>query len=155
MTRLFAGALGVSLLSAALLFSALTHAQNVAAAPQHARSYDISREVTIVGTVSTFSENSQTPPLGPHVVVQTGPGSLDIHLGNASLLDAHHFTLNSGDSVRIIGETVPFGSGTQFVARIIQKGNQALLLRTPHGVPLRPMGKITVQTAAQHQAGAL
>jgi hypothetical protein len=155
MTRLFAGALGVSVLSAAFLFSALTHAQNAPAAPQRAHRYDINREVSVIGIVASFSENSQTPPLGPHVVVQTASGSLDIHLGNARLLDANHFTLNSGDSVRIIGENLPFGSRTQFVARIIQKGSQALLLRSPQGVPLRPMGKIAVKSAAEHQAGAL
>jgi len=155
MTRLFIGAFGISLLSTAFLFSALTHAQNTQSAPQRLVAYDVSREVTIVGTVISFTENSQTAPLGPRVVVQTGSGSLDIHLGNAHLLDANHFTLSTGDSVRVIGENVQFASGAQFVARIIQKGNQALLLRSTTGAPLRPVGKIAVQSASQRQGGVL
>lgn len=142
MTRLFVWALGISLLCTAFLFSALTSAQQkTQTAPQRMPAYEVSREVTIVGTVISFTENSQTPPLGPHVVVQTSSGSLDIHLGNGHLLEANHFTLNSGDTVRVIGENVAFGSGTQFMARIIQKGNQAVLLRSMQGFPLRPVTK--------------
>ena len=141
MTRLFVGAFGLSLLCTAFLFSTLTRAQQKTQPAPQRPAYDLSREVTVVGTVISFTESSQAPPLGPHVVVQTGSGSLDIHLGNAHLLDANHFTLNSGDTVRVIGENVPFGSGTQFMARIIQKGNQAVLLRSTQGFPLRPVTK--------------
>ena len=142
MTRLFMGALGLSVLCTAFLFSALTHAQQkTEPAPHGMPAYDLRREVVVVGRVISFTENSQTPPLGPHVVVQTASGSLDIHLGNAHLLNANHFTLKSGDTVRVIGENVPFGSGMQFMARIIQKGNQAVLLRSTQGFPLRPVTK--------------
>jgi DNA/RNA endonuclease YhcR with UshA esterase domain len=142
MTRLFMGAFGISLLCTAFLFATLTHAQQETQnAPQRVPAYDLNHEVTVVGTVISFSQTSQTPPLGAHVVLQVGSGSLDVHLGNARLLDANHFTLNSGDTVRVIGETVPFGAGTQFMARIIQKGSQAVLLRSPQGFPLRPTTK--------------
>ena len=65
-------------------------------------------------------------------------------LGNsrsAKLLQANHFTLAAGDSVRIVGESLPFGGGSQFFARIIQKGNQSVALRSARGFPLRPSGK--------------
>jgi DNA/RNA endonuclease YhcR with UshA esterase domain len=117
---------------------------------QQRRAYDLSREVSVQGTVVTFTESSQAPPLGPHVVVQTSSGPVDVHLGNARLLKANHFTLAAGDTVRVIGENVPYGDGTQFFARIIQKGNQSLALRSTRGFPLRPAAR-----AGKSQAGAL
>jgi hypothetical protein len=71
---------------------------------------------------------------------------IDVHLGNAKLLEATHFSLASGDSLRIVGENVPYGSGTQFLARVIQKGNQTLTVRTVRGFPLAPSGKIGQRT---------
>jgi hypothetical protein len=62
-------------------------------------------------------------------------------LGNARLLESNHLTLSAGDAVRIVGENVPFGASMQFLARVIQKGDQVVQLRTAQGFPLRPMGK--------------
>jgi ATPase subunit of ABC transporter with duplicated ATPase domains len=138
-------------LAAVLMFSVSAAAQQkTQSAPQQRRSYEVSSEVSLQGTVVSFAENSSAPPLGPHVVVQTASGQVDVHLGDARLLQANHFTLAAGDSVRVIGENVPYGTGTQFFARIIQKGNQTLALRSTRGFPLRPAAK-----AGQSQAGVL
>src|SRR5260370_31343867 len=67
-----------------------------------------SREVSLQGVALGFTENSSTPPLGAHVSVQTSSGTLDVHLGSAKLLQANHFTLAAGDSVRIVGEMIGF-----------------------------------------------
>src|SRR5882757_6360309 len=118
-------------LSAVLLFCASTGAQqNTQSTAQQMRAYEVSREVSLQGTVVSFTENSSTPPLGPHVVIQTASGPVDAHLGNARLLTANHFSLAAGDSVRVIGENVAYGTGNQFFARIIQKGSQTLALRS-------------------------
>jgi ATPase subunit of ABC transporter with duplicated ATPase domains len=138
-------------LAAVLMFSVSAAAQQkTQSAPQQRRSYEVSSEVSLQGTVVSFAENSSAPPLGPHVVVQTASGQVDVHLGDARLLQANHFTLAAGDSVRVIGENVPYGTGTQFFARIIQKGNQTLALRSTRGFPLRPAAK-----AGKSQAGVL
>jgi len=114
------------------------------------RAYDVSREVSMQGTVVSFTENSSTAPLGPHVVIQTTSGQVDVHLGDARLLRANHLTLAAGDSVRVVGENVTHGTSSQFFARIIQKGNQTLTLRSARGFPLRPAGK-----AGKSEAGVL
>lgn len=129
-----------ALCPAMVLLAVAASAQQKTPTPQQML-YDPSREVSIQGTVVTYTENASAPPLGPHVTLQTSSGVLDAHLGNARLLDANHLTLAPGDSVRVIGENVSFGSGTQFVVRLIQKGNQAVLLRSTRGFPLRPMVK--------------
>jgi hypothetical protein len=103
--------------------------------PVRSSGYDLKREGTLVGTVIAFTESSTTPPLGAHVTLQTTGGVVDIHLGDARLLAANHFNIQTGDTLRIIGENVAFGSATPFLARIVQKGTQALAVRSPRGIP--------------------
>src|SRR5712675_1647714 len=127
-------------LCAVLVFSVSAAAQQkTQSAPQQGRrAYDISREVSLQGTVVSFTENSSTAPLGSHVVVQTASGQVDVHLGDPRLLKANHLTLAAGDGVRVVGENVPYATGSQFFARILQQGNQTLALRSARGFPLRP-----------------
>jgi hypothetical protein len=138
-------------LTVVLLFSLGAGAQQkTQSVPKQERSYDLSREVSLQGTVVNFMPNAAVPPLGAHVVVWTASGQIDVHLGDARLLQANHLTLAAGDSIRVIGENVPYGTGTQFFARIIQKGGQTLALRSTRGFPLRPAAK-----AGKAEAGVL
>ena len=128
-------------LSFAFLFSAavLPAQDKPARSPQNSASlfvYDLGREVTLVGRVLTYSVASETSPAGPRVSLHTPSGVFDIHLGDARLLVANQFTIQQGDTLRIVGENIAFSGGTQFVARIIQKGSQALLLRNARGLPI-------------------
>ncbi len=142
MRRLLPSRVGMAWLASVFLVSTVVNAQQKAqSVPQRNVNYDVSREVTVQGAVVSYTENSSTAPLGAHVSVQTSSGMLDAHLGDARLLRANNFTLAAGDSVRIIGENLPFGGGTQFFARVIQKGNQSVTLRSTRGFPLRPTVK--------------
>jgi hypothetical protein len=114
-------------------------AQTVAAqqqTPAHSPAYDSAREVTLVGTVVSYHSSVDKPPLGTHLTLNTSAGPVDVHLGDARFLNANHFQIQTGDSVRIIGENVAYGGSTQFLARLIQKGAQALVLRSVRGTPL-------------------
>jgi DNA/RNA endonuclease YhcR with UshA esterase domain len=151
MRRLLPSRVGMAWLASVFLMSTVVNAQQKAqSVPQRNMNYDVSREVTVQGVVVSYTENSSTAPLGAHVSVQTSSGTLDAHLGDARLLQANHLTLAAGDSIRVIGENVPYGSGTQFFARIIQKGSQTLALRSTRGFPLRPAAK-----AGKSEAGVL
>jgi hypothetical protein len=148
MTRLLRWRVGMAWLAGVFLLSAIASAQQKAqTVAQRNLSYDMSREVSLQGSVISYSETSSTAPFGPHVTLQTSSGVMDVHLGNARLLESNHLTLTAGDTVRVIGENVPLASGTQFLARVIQKGNQVLALRSPQGFPLRPVTKSTGQGA--------
>ena len=61
-----------------------------------------------------------------------------MHAGNAKVIQASNISLQAGDSVSITGETVQFGNGNVFVARLIQKGSQSVAVRSKNGVPLLP-----------------
>jgi hypothetical protein len=142
MTRLLQGRVGIIWLAGVLLLSTIASAQqNAQTVPQRNQAYDLSRETVLEGKVLQYMPASSVAPLGPHVTVQTGSGVIDVHLGSARLLEANHFSLASGDGVRIVGENVAYGTGSQFLARVIQKGNQVLAVRSTRGLPLAPSGK--------------
>ena len=136
--RIQLGALAV--FGSLVLAAAASAQQKQSSLAQRSSSYDLSRESVLQGTVVSFTAQSSTAPLGAHVTVQTSSGLVDVHLGNPKLLEASNFSLSVGDSVKIAGESVAFGQGTQFVARVIQKGNQSLTLRSLRGFPLHAAG---------------
>jgi hypothetical protein len=111
--------------------------EKIAQTPVRSSAYDLKREGSIVGTVIAYTASSTTPPFGAHVTLQTTGGVVDVHLGNARLLTANHFDIQAGDTLRIIGENVTFGSAAPFLARIVQKGTQALAVRSERGIPVR------------------
>ena len=152
MTRLFSWRVGTALLAGVLLLSTIAGAQQKAqSVPQKNLSYDASRETVLEGNVVQYTPASSVAPLGPHVTVQTSSGVVDVHLGRVRRLEANHFSLASGDRVRIVGEMVPYGAGTQFLARVIQNGNQVLAVRSTRGFPLAPNAKFGPRT----EGGAL
>ncbi|HKV62999.1 MAG TPA: hypothetical protein VJO16_13870 [Candidatus Acidoferrum sp.] len=110
---------------------------------QQLRSYAISRESSIIGTVVKFDSAGSTLPAGAHVILQTSAGQIDVHLGNAKVLKAGHLELNPGDSVRIVGEPLALGDTTYFAARVVQKGAQAIAVRNTKGFLTTPASLMT------------
>jgi len=120
--------------ASALAFCLSAAAQQTASSPaQQLQSYDLRREVSLVGKVVQYNAASSMLPMGAHVLVQTASGQVDVHVGNGKVLQSSHFELNPGDSVRIVGETLAFNGGTIFAARVVQKGTQAVVVRTDKG----------------------
>jgi len=137
-------------LGIALVFCGSAKAQQTASPDvQQLRSYNLSRELFLVGTVVKFDSASGTLPIGAHVILQTSSGQVDVHLGNAKVLQAGHLELNPGDSVRIVGEPLALGDSTYFAARVVQKGTQAVAVRNARGFLLTPSA---LMTPAQKEA---
>jgi len=107
------------------------------------QTYDVNREISLIGTVVKYETASSVPPMGAHVTLQTASGQVDVHLGNARVLQAGHLTLNAGDNVRIVGEPMALGESTYFAARIVQRGAQAVAVRNAKGFPLTPASTLT------------
>lgn len=107
------------------------------------RTYNASREISLVGTIVKYETASTVPPMGAHATIQTPSGQVNVHLGNAKVLEANHLVLNAGDNVRIVGEPMALGEGTYFAARIVQKGTQAVAVRNARGFPLSPSSTLT------------
>src|SRR5882762_6137445 len=132
-------------LSLLLLFSGNNAwGQKLAERPRQAATrslaYNATQETMIEGTVLSYSAESATPPTGAHVVLQTASGAIDVHLGAASYLEANHFSLAKGDSMKVVGVNSATRQGSVFLVRVIQKGGQSLILRTAKGAPLSLLG---------------
>ena len=127
-----------------LLFSISANAQQTQQADtQRLHAYDMNRESFLLGTVVKFESSSSASPIGAHVILQTPSGQVDVHLGNAKVLQAGHLELNPGDNVRIVGEPLALGDSTYFAARIVQKGGQAVTVRNAKGYVLTPASTLT------------
>jgi len=111
--------------------------------------YDATKEVSLQGTVASFTENSKQFPPGAHVVVQTSAGSVDAHLGDARLLKLNNMTIAQGASIRIVGEPVTTNQGTFFLARLVQQGTQIVAVRSMQGMPLLPFAPKSASNSSQ------
>jgi hypothetical protein len=128
--------IGIIAFAGAMVFSAGVGAQERHAPVSWASrptAYDVSRETTLQGTVVSYTEESSRAPIGARVTVQTARGPVDVHLGPASYLHSNHFSLSAGDAVRFVGVNISANANNVFLARIAQKGTQALALRSPRG----------------------
>lgn len=103
--------------------------------PQLNLAYDVTREAVVQGTVTSYTATSDVPPVGPHAMIQTASGAVDVHLGNANFMKQNDLFLAPGDSVKIVGESKNLGGKTVFLARIVQKGSQTVTLRNLNGIP--------------------
>jgi hypothetical protein len=138
----------MGMLIAGISVSPMRGQEKTAAATEQPRAYDVSREVTLVGKVVSYSASNATLPLGPRVMLQTPSATIDV--GNPRLLEANHLVIESGDTLRIIGEELALGDGKQFIARIVRQGTQALVVRTAGGFLLSPVAsKDTAKTNTQ------
>ena len=137
------------LAAACAAFCGAAAAQQPAMAPAtDTAHYDATRESNLVGTVITFDANSKLAPHGARVTLQSPAGTVEVHLGDSRFLAANHFTFQSGDTLRIIGESLSIPGGQIFVARVVQKGTQALALRNSRGMPVPYVAPRTSNPAA-------
>jgi hypothetical protein len=102
--------------------------------------YDTAKDISLQGTVLTFTENSQTAPLGAHVLLQTSAGNVDVHLGDARFLHLSKLSITQGASVRFVGQMSTVGKNQIFLARLVQVGAQVVAVRSEHGLPLARAG---------------
>jgi hypothetical protein len=151
---------GAGLFAGTFLFVSAANAQrtakSVAAAQANATAegrnnslYNMSKEVSLQGTVARFTENSAGLPAGAHVLLQTASGQIDVHLGDPKLLKANNLSISQGASLRIIGEPVTTTQGTFFLARLVQQGTQVIAVRSTHGMPLSRASAQSAGTNAQ------
>jgi hypothetical protein len=100
--------------------------------------YNLANESSQQGTILSYTENSKTPPLGTHVLLQTASGNVDVHLGDARVLHQAKLNLAQGMRVRFVGQTQAVGQNPVFLARLVQVGSQVVTVRSPHGLPVSP-----------------
>jgi hypothetical protein len=125
-----AAALLCALLGAAPLFAEKTQETN---APK----YDVHAETKMKATV----EEVKLPPKGSekevaHLLVKTGPDTVDVYLCPKSFLDDMGVSFAKGDEIAITGSKVKQGEADLILAREVVKGTDTLVLRDEKGNPV-------------------
>ena len=96
------------------------------------RGYNAATEVTLAGTVEAVHTYGQG---GTHVTLKTGQGELNVALGPSTFLAEKHFSVAKGDHLEVTGSKVTAGGSELVLARLVKKGDEALTLRDPGGIP--------------------
>jgi hypothetical protein len=73
---------------------------------------------------------------GIHLVVKTGSGDMDVHLGPAWYIEKQDITVTAGDKVEVKGSKVEIGGTPVIIAAELKKEEDTLTLRDSAGVPL-------------------
>src|ERR1700758_60986 len=113
---------------------------NAASAKPALDSYNIANDVSLQGTVLNFTENSQTAPLGAHVLLQTSAGKVDVHLGDARFLRLAKLNINQSARPRFVAQVTPAGKNQFFPARRVQIGAQVVAVPPARALPLGAAG---------------
>jgi hypothetical protein len=143
-TRMVAGLL------TGLLFATLAVPLGAQVARQPHTYYDLSKEVTLNGTVSEVLTKAAPGTLpGSHLLFATSSGKVDASLGRFALQGKNPVSVAPGKDVAITGVMKTIRGNNVFLARIVKVDGKAYTLRSQHGVPLSPLSR---EKAAQKGA---
>jgi hypothetical protein len=138
-----------------LLFATLAvplGAQPVPKAPY----YDISKEVTLAGTVSSVITKF-TPGMisGSHLMLVTGRGDVDASLGRWGLEGKGALKVTAGQQVEATGVMKTLKDREVFVVRVVKMGSHVYTMRNVHGIAVSPQGRARVNQKAAFKSEAL
>ncbi|MGD0507607.1 MAG: hypothetical protein ABSA27_07415 [Terriglobales bacterium] len=122
-------------LAIAILCASLLVAQK--AQETHRPIYDVNTEIKMKGIV----EEVKLPPKGSekeiaHLLVRTGPDTVDVYLCPKSFLDDMGVSFGKGDEIALTGSKIKWGESDLILAREVVKGTDTLVLRDAKGNPV-------------------
>ncbi|MCI0352116.1 MAG: hypothetical protein L0Z53_22075 [Acidobacteriales bacterium] len=98
--------------------------------------YDVAKEIVVKGVVQETSEYQcpVTGTVGAHMLVQSGPETLQVHITSAKFMRVNEISFKQGDEVRMLGNRVVFNGKPAFLPRSITVGRITYFFRTPGGM---------------------
>jgi hypothetical protein len=110
--------------------------------------YDKRTETVANGTIVSIQaqRRSMTMPRGTYVVLQSGPLTLNTHLG---LFSGENFPFKTGDQVSVTGSLITIHGNQFLLARQIRSGTQSLTIRSSNGFVLRAHPVVQAQGGRQ------
>ncbi len=104
--------------------------------------YDISKEVTLHGTVSSvLTKPSKGMLMGSHLLIQTGVGSLDASLGRFALQGRGALSVEPGKQVEVTGVMKTIKGKQVFITRTVTVNGHAYTMRNQHGISMSPQAR--------------
>jgi hypothetical protein len=151
----------VAWLFAGLIFASFTlpsHAQSAKEARVKPQPYyDITKEVTLSGTISSVIEKwspDMTMP-GAHLLLSTSTGVVDASLGKFGLEGRGALSVKAGQSVEVTGVMKTLKEKQVFVARTVTFGGQVYTMRNKHGVAVSAQGRERASRLATQKGASL
>ncbi|MGA9545250.1 MAG: hypothetical protein WBQ85_16860 [Candidatus Sulfotelmatobacter sp.] len=97
--------------------------------------YDIAREVTLNGTVSSVVSR---PKVGAHLELATSSGAVNADLGRWAFMGKGALHVTAGARVEVTGVMKTYKDRQVFIARTVKLGSQVYTMRNQHGIPVSP-----------------
>lgn len=105
-------------------------------------SYDIGKEVTISGTVSSvLAKPAQGMIMGSHLLLTTVSGPVDASLGRFGLQGKGALSVAAGRQVEVTGVMKTIKNKQVFLARTVKSGGQVYTIRNQRGIAMSPRAR--------------
>src|ERR1700758_4907903 len=120
------------------IFTVPLIAQNAAGSRPH---YDVTREITIGGTVlGVLSRPAPDITWGFHLLIATVTGTVDASLGRWGL-QSNVLSLIDGKQVEVLGVMNNVNGKQVFLARTVKVDGKTYVIRNAQGVPVSPQAR--------------
>lgn len=125
-----------------LLLSAISTIPVGAETGQSHPYYDITKEVTVAGTVSiVLTKASPGMIVGSHLLLSTAYGVVDASLGRFGLTGKGALSVAPGERVEVTGVMKTLRDRPVFVTRTVTVDGQVFTMRNEHGIPVPPQAR--------------
>ncbi len=129
-------------LLAGLLFAIAAVPLGAQPAPETHKFYDITKEVTLKGAVSSVVTKASTGTMmGSHLMLVTASGPVDASLGRFGLQGKGALSVVAGEEVEVTGVMKTVRDKQIFVARTVKVGGRVYTVRNEHGIPVSPQSR--------------
>jgi len=114
--------------------------------------YDISKEVTLHGTVSdVLKKPAKGMIAGSHLLITTGVGPLDASLGRFGLQGRGALSVEKGTQVEVTGVMKTLRGKQVFIARTVTVSGHSYTMRNQHGISMSPQARQRVGEKSAHK----
>ena len=104
--------------------------------------YDVSKEVTLSGTVSSVLRKPAPGMIwGSHLIVETVSGRLDASLGRFGLEGKGALSVTPGQQIELTGVMKTVRDQEVFVVRTVKANGETFTMRNEHGIEVSPQAR--------------
>ncbi len=129
-------------LVAGLLFAVLAAPRGAQAIQKLSPYYNISKEVTLTGTVLSVLRAPSKRMIGsPHILLSTSSGEVDASLGRWGLQGKGALSVTPGQKVEVTGVMKTLLGNPVFVVRTATVQGHIYQLRNVYGIPVSPQSR--------------
>jgi len=122
----------------------------VATRPSGPLTYELSKETTLSGTVSSVLEKpSPGMIMGAHLLLETSSGTVDASLGRFALMGRDALSVSAGQRIEVTGVMKTLQGKQVFLVRLVKANDLVQVIRNKRGLPLSPQTRERLRQSGQ------